>query len=115
MATKAKVKQEAAELLGITSVGGDYSGTKAAKVEEYYQEVYDQLKADELAIFPSTGPVPNKIKPHVAAMIAMLGTDTFGVSGERYNRIVARFNIALREIRKHTTPKYESDAKYTDY
>lgn len=109
------MKNEAAQMLGITVVGQNYSGAKANKIEEYYQEVYAELKDDEIATFPSAGPVPNSVKGHMAALIAMRGADTFSISNDRFNRIAAKNNIAKREIRKHTQPKWESDAEYRDF
>ena len=113
--TKAQGRQQVAQMCGVTSVGQSISPHHATEIDLAWTAIYDELKDEELAIFPSAGPVPAKIEKHLVALIAMTLTETFGVSGERYNRIVAKNNIAKREIRKLVQPKYESTDDPEDF
>lgn len=115
MATKAKVKEEAAHILGILRPGQSLVAPYILKIEEYWDETYDELKEEELDVFPTAGPVPDRLKPHLAVLIAMKGAETFGIPDARYMRLVTKQGAALREIRKHVQPKYESETEQEDY
>lgn len=115
MATKAKVKEEAGQMLGIIRIGQSLNPTQDAKMNEYWNETRDELVEEELGVYPAAGPVQDRIKPHVAALMALKGTESFSITPARYQRVVAKANVAKREIRKNVTPKYESAEEPTDY
>lgn len=115
MATVAETKQRAGEFLGVVGVGGTLSAPADARLQQAYDEEYADLKDDGLAIWASTGTVPNDVMPHLAALMAYNAADSFGVSGERFNRIVVRRNAAPAKIRSAVTPAYESFDDPKDY
>jgi len=115
VATKAKVKEEAAQMLGILRPGQSLNAPNDGKLDEYWTETLDELIEEELGVYPAGGPVQDRIKPHVAALIALKGTETFSITPARYNRVISKAQVAKREIRKLVTPKYESMEEPTDY
>ncbi len=119
MATKAEVRDQALELLGVLRIGQSPQDQDKVTIETAYDEVYADLKKDGLATWSSTGSVPAELVPHVAHLVAFARIDVYGVSNERYQRILAKTGengwIAKREIRRLTTPDYESLEEPTDY
>lgn len=111
--TVAEIVKRTAYLLGILRVGQALPEDKRARIEEAYNETYDQLETESINTWGGT--IPIRVAPHVAAIMALNCCDDFGVSPARYQRIVAKANIALREIRKHTTHDYESLTSVEDY
>lgn len=111
--TQAEIIKRAAYLLGILRVGQALPEDKRARIAEAYTETYDQLNTESINTWSTD--IPDEVVPHVAAIMALNCCDDFGVSPARYQRIVAKANIALREIRKHTTPDYESLTSVEDF
>lgn len=115
MATKAQIRDRAAQDLGRLRVGQSLQSQDVARIESGYDEIYAQLKKDGLAVWASTGSVPDELTPHVAALVAENCLNTYGVSDVRYQRIVNAATIARREIKKFTTPDYVSQSEPSDY
>lgn len=113
--TLAKTLNRAGRMLGIVKYSEALSADHSAVLTEFYEEVYDQLKDEGLAIWVSAGPLPDKVYTPVAALVAFAATEDIGVPAERYNRILARRNAALPAIRKYVTPAAESLEEPTDY
>lgn len=111
--TKAEIIKRAAYLLGILRIGQALPADKNLRLDEAYEEVYDQLNSENIAIWDTE--VPDRIVPHVVALMALNACDDFGVSPARYQRIVGKANVALREIRKHTQPEYVSNDDPEDF
>lgn len=108
MATKAEVRDRAANDLGRLRLGQALQDPARVRIESAYDEVYADLKDEGLAIWASTAEVPTKVVPHVVALVANNCLDTFGVSAERYQRIKIAESKAKREIRRLVTPEHES-------
>lgn len=119
MATKAEVRNQALNLLGVLMIGQSAQSQDATEIETAYDEVYADLKAEGLATWASTAEVPDKIAPHVVSLVALSRSETYGISDSRYQRILNRAGTngmtAKREIRKITNPDYESLTEPTDY
>ena len=119
MATKAQVRDRAAGELGILRLGQSLQHQDKVRIEAAYDEVYEALKDEGLAIWASTAEVPTKLVPHVVALVADNCLNNYGVSIERYNRIKLAAGtdgeIAKRAIRKNITPEYESTDEPTDF
>jgi len=115
MATVAEVKKRALQLLGITRINQAAQSQDDTRIATAYTEVYEDLKEEGLATWASTGTIPDGVVPHLVALMAFNAVDEYGVSTERYQRIVGRVIPATKEIRKLTTPKYESLEESTDY
>lgn len=117
--TKAKVKEDAAERLGIKTVGQAINPAHSNKLDQYWDAAYDELKDEDINVFSSSGPVPDKVFPWLASMIALHATESFSVSEERYARILRKSGTnnesALRQIRKYAQNEFENISKVTDY
>lgn len=115
MATKAEVRNRAAENLGILPVGQTLASEHQTRIDAAYDEVYDDLKVDGLATWAEANEVPDELVPYVATLVAFTCTETYPISPARYNRVVNKAATAKREIRRIITPKYESLENATDY
>jgi hypothetical protein len=120
LATKAEARNQALQLLGVLQLGQSAQSQDATELETAYTEVYAGLKEEGLATWAEAGSaIPDKVVPHLVSLMALSRTDTYGVSDSRYQRILNRAGangrIAKREIRKVTTPDYESLDEPTDY
>lgn len=108
MATIEDVRHKAGRLLGIVRFGQALKADDDGLLTECYAQVYAKLKNEGIAVWASGGPVPDEAAPHVAALMAFNACDDKSVSTSRYNRILARRNVAMPEIRAATQPAYES-------
>ena len=115
MATVAETKHKAGRMLGIARFGQSLKSEHDLLLQESYEQIYDDLDEEGLAIWASTGEVPERVVKHVAALIAFDVADDLGVAGDRYTRILAKRNVAMPEIRRLTTPAHESVEEETDY
>lgn len=119
MATKAETRDRAATLLGRLKIGQALQHQDKVRIEAAYDEVYEDLKDEGLAIWATTASVPAAVVPHVAALMAWNCLDDYGVSDSRYQRILnkvgRRGETAKSEIRRLVTPEYESLDEPTAY
>lgn len=120
MATKAEVRNQALQLLGVLQIGQSAQSQDATELETAYTEVYADLKKDGLATWAEAGSsIPDDVTPHLVSLMALSRTDTYGISDSRYQRIVNRAGnngwLAKREIRRLAQPDYESLEDATDY
>ena len=115
MATKAELRDRAANDLGLLRLGQSLQAQDVTRIESGFDEVYADLKTDGLNVWASTGSCPAELTPHVAALIADNCLNTYGVSPERYQRIKNASGNAKREIRRLITPEHESVDEPTDY
>lgn len=113
--TIAKVRERTLNLLGNTVIGQGSKSHDDTRIKSAYNEVYADLKEESLAVWSKTGLVPDEVVPHLVALMAFNAVDDFGVSNERYARIVNRSSVAKREIRSLVTPDYESLGNPTDF
>ena len=113
--TKTEVKEHTAEILGLKSVGQDITQPWTVKLEHLWDAMYGQLKADNINIFSSAGPVPDKLYHGIGMIMADMGKTSISVSEERYQRITFEAQQAWREIRKYSVDRYESVERPTDY
>jgi hypothetical protein len=115
MATREEVRHKAGRMLGIVRFGQSLRTEDDSLLSESYTQVYDTLKNKGLAIWASTADLPDRVVPHVGALVAFNVADDKATSTERYNRIVSKRNVAMREIRSLVTPSHESLDKTVDY
>ena len=119
MATKAEIRNRAANELGVLRLGQSLQSQDVTRIESAYDELYEELKEDGLATWPSTGSVPSKLVNYVAFLVALRCSTTYGISENRQARIEKVTGVdgqkALREIRKFITPKYTSRENARDY
>jgi hypothetical protein len=119
MATKAQVRDRAANDLGLLRLNQSLQAQDATRIESAYTEVYAQLKAEGMALWSSTADIPSAVVPYIVALMADNCLGTYGVSPERYQRIKLAAGddgeIAKRAIRKYLSPDYPSMDNPTDY
>ncbi len=115
MATKAELRDRAANDLGLLRLGQSLQAQEVTRIESGFDEVYADLKTDGLNVWASTASCPVELVPHVAALIADNCLNTYSVSGERYKRIKIASSVAKREMRRLITPAHESAEEPTDY
>lgn len=110
-----EVKFAALELLGISQEGVAMTANHSARMGRSYNKVYDELKDMGLATWVAAGPIPDKLADHVEALMALEASSAFYVPDGRYQRIVNKALIARPELRRLTTPDYESMDAPTDF
>lgn len=117
--TKSEIRDRAATELGRLKLGQALQYQDATRIEAAYDEVYEDLKSEGLNTWASTGSVPDELVPFVSGLVALRCTNTYGVSQERFQRIVSVTgldgNQAKREIRRLVHPPYESMEEPTDF
>lgn len=113
--TKAQVKEHAAEILGIKPVGQDIQQPASLALDRYWDAAYDEMKADNINVFSSSGPIPDKLFHHFAMLIAQKGAVSFSVPDARYQRINMEAQRAMREFRKYAVDSYQSVEQVVDF
>ena len=115
MATKAEIRDRAANDLGILRLGQSLQSQDATRITEGYEEVYSFLVKEGLATWAATGDVPDSVTPYVVSLTAKNCLNTYGVSESRYARIVNDAAVAMREIRAVVSPDYVSQDEPQDF
>ena len=110
-----EVKFAALELLGVAQEGVAITASQSARLGQSYDIVYDELKDMGLATWVSAGPIPDKVAPHVEAMMAYEASDAYYVADARLARIMKKESVARREIARLASPDYESMDDPVDY
>lgn len=117
--TKAEVRDRAASELGRLRLGQSLQHQDKTRIEAAYDEVYADLKVEGLNTWASDASVPDELVPFMSGLVALRCVNTYGVSPERFQRIVAVTGVdgerAKREIRRLVTPRYESAEEPTDF
>lgn len=103
MATKADIRNRAAESLGILPIGQALENQYKTRIDTGYGEVYAVLKEEGIAYWSISADVPEKFAPAVISLVARncltLGTTTTrrdlilnaaGVDGEKAHAIIRR-------------------------
>lgn len=115
MATVQEVVNRAAGDLGILRLNQSLQAQDNTRITAAYDEVYEDLKIEGLAIWASAGTVPAQVVRWLASLIADNCINNYGVSDKRYERIKKDAAIAKREIRKIVTPSFTSTTDPADY
>ena len=113
--TQADIRSRAASMLGRLRLGQSLDDVLDTRLQKAYNEVYLDLKDDQIVTWAQAADLPSAMVPHVVALMAFNCTTDIGVSDDRYQRIVNARNIAKREIRRLSTPQYEAVDKNEDY
>lgn len=115
MATKSETRDRAANELGILRLGQTLQDQDKVRIESGYDEVYENLNEQGLAIWATTGEVPTKLVPYVVSLVADNCLNTYQVSEGRYRRIKLTALTAVREIRRLVQPEFESVEPMRDF
>ena len=110
-----EVKFNALELLGISQEGVAMTANHSARMGRSYNKVFAELKETGLATWVEAGPIPDELASHVEALMAMEAANAFYVSDNRYARILGLAKDARRELRRLTTPDFESMDEPVDF
>ena len=119
MTSKTEAKQLAAELLKIVPIGQAMQSQHDTRMGEAYDEVYGALQVKQLAIWDSTGEMPDEISPHFVTLMAHNKMDMYKVSDSLYQRILFRAGDegekAIGNIRYLVNGSYISEDMETDF
>lgn len=119
MATVTEAKNRALEILGAKGIRQDANTSDLTRIGASYTEVYADLKTEGLAIWAEAGTIPDDIMPHLSSLMAFNAMNDFGVSNDRYSRILNTVGDggfkSKREIRALVQPDYESEEVPKDY
>jgi len=113
--TRLGTVDQAANELGVLRLGQSLQTADQTYLNQKYDETYAELKNEGLATWISTGSVPDELVSHVTALVCQKCSEVYSLSDNRYQRLSARWNAAKREIRRITTPSYESLEDPKDY
>lgn len=119
MATKAELRSKVAQTLGILPIGQTLASQHQTRIDEAYDEVYNDLREEGLNVWASDGECPDRVTPWMVAYMASTLTEDYPISEARYVRIMNKAGTngdrAKREIRRVTTPAYVSTDEPQDY
>lgn len=110
MATLDDVRNTAAGLLGRHRIGQAINNDIKTRLDRAYTEVYADLKDKRLSVWSSAAntTIPDGVSPHVSALMAFNAMSDIGVSAEREQRILMKYQMAMPAIKRYVTPDYES-------
>lgn len=115
MPSASEIRDRAAQELGILRLGQSLQSQDAARIDQGYAEVYEELKSDGLATWAFSGSVPNQMSQYVVFLISENCLGAYGVSDKRYVRIMNGAEKARREILKHAAPDHVSQDEVSNY
>ncbi len=109
------VRDRTAELLGILPLGQSLESQDDERITQGYTEVFNYLKTKGIATWSSTADVPDDVGPWVVVLVAHNCLNGYGVSNDRYTRIMADYAVAEQKIRELTNIDNPSQEEPTDY
>jgi hypothetical protein len=115
MVTKADIRDRTAQEIGILQIGQSLEDTDRVRIEQGYDEVYADLKRNNLNFWSATGDIPNQFVPYVTALIADNISDTYSIPNERYARLLPKIQKAKAKIASLGAEPYKSTKKPLDY
>ena len=104
MATLAKIRSNAAEMLQLKGEGVAMPSYVSDDMTEAYTEVYAELQGLDLTAWGSTDAVPDKYSWSVSTLMAARRVSTYPVPGELYQRIKLDEQSAMSRIRELQAP-----------
>ena len=113
MATAAEIRDKAGFMLGVKTLGQALENSVSSDLDDAYTEVYERLRAEDLVNW--TTDIPNDVVSPVVDLVAFARATQYGVSGERYQRIILAAQQAEIRIRRSLQDDYftdETEAKY---
>lgn len=100
MATTAEIRNKAAEKLGLLGTGQTLEPSISNDLDDAYTETYNELLAEDLVTWTSTGAIPNELVEPVVALVAAARATRYGVPEPRYSRVVGEGLGAKNRIRE---------------
>lgn len=87
MSTAAQVRQRVGEELALITVGGTLKSQDDTRITAAYNEQYERLKKEGIAVWASSADVPTQIVPYFSLMIEEKLLTAYSVPDSRYVRI----------------------------
>ena len=110
--TKSELRDRAAHDLGKIRLDGSLQHQDKVRIEQGYDEVYDELEEEGLATWPIDGPIPNKVVKYVSGLVALNCALTYSLSQERLAAIYEVVGVdgeeGKRMIQSHVIPEQDS-------
>ncbi len=100
--TKAQVRNDVLEELGVLGAGETASAEDATAVERRIDQVHAELDNLGLVAWPISA-VPDNIVMGYVNIVAERSKNTFGVSPEKKNELVGAADRGIRHIRKQVS------------
>lgn len=119
MSTKAEVRQQVGEDLGLVPIGQNLESQDQLRIDATYTQVFERLKEKGLAAFPSAGPVPDKLVPYFCLLMEQKLLTSYSVPESRYMRINTEAgpdgSEAMKQIASLVVQEYDSTDGVADY
>lgn len=119
MATKAEVRQQVGEDLGLVPIGQNLESQDQARIDAAYDQAYARLKTRGLAAWAATGDVPADIVPYFCLLMEEKLLTSYSVPESRNIRIKTDAgsdgSIALMKIAELVIQEYDSTDSDTDF
>lgn len=116
MATLSQVRTRALRRLGVVGVGVTPTGAQDEDMKQAYSEVYAELEELNLTEWAEDEDVPTKFADTISNLVASKRLDEYGVSSERYQRIMSKAANSEAEIRRLIAGSYVSEpTHFKDY
>jgi hypothetical protein len=113
--TKTEVKDRAARMIGFLDIGDTLAGDQDTRMDEAWDAVHAWLKNKGLDAFPTAGPVPDEMVPHIKALIAFDAMDDFHAPPSKKQDITVKQTIAQRDLPGLVLADHESLEEPVDY
>jgi hypothetical protein len=84
-------------------------------VEDAYDAIYEQLKAEKLVYWGAADDVPANLAYQIIALVIFNCADDFHVPESRLSRLERQSLVAMKDIRRKTTQGYVPTTAEVDY
>ncbi len=115
MPTVAEIRDKAARKLGVLAFGQTLSNRYSADLTAAYSEVYAELRELNLVNWTLTGTIPDEVVEPVVALVARARVDEYGVSNDRYQRILNSAQNAETSLRRVIHDPYFSSSEDAEF
>lgn len=113
--TKAQIRDRVGQAIGLVQVGQTMEDQDKTRIEQAYNEVYEELKEQSLNFWSLTGAIPDRFVPYVIALIVQNVNVDYSIPTERFARIAPTIQIAKLKISELGNQKYISINDPTPY
>jgi hypothetical protein len=113
--TLAELKEKALKKLRVLSPSQSAPAYANTIVGDAYDSVYEQLKTEKLIYWGSSDDIPDDLAYQIIALVIFNSADEFHVPEPRLARLERQSLIAMKDIRRKTTPDYVPTTASPDY
>ena len=119
MATKAEVRQQVGEDLGLVPIGQTLESQDRLRIDAAYTQTFERLKEKGLAAWASTGTIPDRLVPYLCLLMEQRLLISYSVPESRYVRINSECgpdgDQAMKKIAELIVQEYVSTDDAADY